>query len=170
MGKKYAEGTSVLIESSRSEINRLLLKWECSKIAWSDEYDVGLASLRFLWKKDGQAFAALLQIKIPSDDEIRGWDECFWNNDPSSKRFMQSKFERLRDVRGQQEHRVLLIWLKACFNAVEIGIVKPEEIFLSFLQGTDGKTIGQLLLPHISRLLEGPTTRLLTVTESENQK
>jgi hypothetical protein len=60
------------------------------------------------------------------------------------------------------EHRVLLLWIKAAFNAVEAGIVTAEQIFLPFLEGADGKTVSEIAIPRMAELTRGSAGRLLT--------
>jgi len=64
-------------------------------------------------------------------------------------------------ARGRAEHRQLALLLKAAFNAVEAGIISPEQLFLAWLVGKDGRTIGDVALPRLPKLLAGGASQLL---------
>jgi hypothetical protein len=67
----------------------------------------------------------------------------------------------LLKVSGQQEFRILLLWLKAAFNAVDAGIIKAEEIFLPFLESRNGQTVGEMITKQLPALLTTNPSRLL---------
>lgn len=72
--------------------------------------------------------------------------EARWAGDPNGK-LLPAKLEKVQRAQGQCEHRTALLWLEACFNAVELGLVAPEQGLPAFLVGRDGRTVRQAALP-----------------------
>jgi hypothetical protein len=157
--RRFAEDTSVSVGRSRGEIDDLLRSWGCTALQWGDHFEEGRARLEFTWKRDGCTYLARFEVKLPDDKTLRGRARHATNGD-----FLPSKYEKLKANAGRQEHRVLLLWLKAAFNAVEAGLVDPATIFLPFLVGADGRTVADVALPRMRELLTGTADRLLQET------
>jgi hypothetical protein len=165
----YAEGTVVPISRSREEIARVLQAWGASQVQWGDDYEAGLVMLRFMWtqkKASGSApavgarrFQARIVVKLQSKTEIekeaRASTRSSWRPTP------KGKLEKLMAARGKREHRVLLLWLKATFNAIDMGIISAEEIFFPYMEGADGATVAEMAMPHIERLLGAGGAKML---------
>ncbi len=155
---RYAETTKVPVAKSRGEIDKLLRAWGCDGIRWTDHFQRGIVSVEFLWTLDAIEYLARVAIRLPSDDDL-----AELSGHATTGEFLESKFARLSASRGRQEHRVLLLWLKACLNAVEFGIISAEEIFLPWLVGIDGKTIAETALPRLPQLLTNGTQALIGI-------
>ena len=158
--RRFAEDTSVPVARSRAQIDDLLRAWGCSGIAWIDDFDSGLVKLQFKWKREQQLYLAQFDLRLPDDGQLRKRAR----HDRTGA-FLETKFRNLCDARGRQEHRVLLLWLKAALNAVEAGIIDPALIFLPFLVGRNGATFGAVALPRLPQLLIGNADRLLGTGE-----
>lgn len=154
MTRRYAEDTSVPVAKSRGEIDELLRSWRATGIQWTDDFDVDRVTLRFRWPTDGVTYLARFGIRLRPAKELR-------TKAMMSRGISESRFRDLMARRGRSEHRVLLLWLKAAFNAVDAGIVSAETLFLPFLEGTDGQTVAEVATPHLAGLLSGSAARLL---------
>lgn len=154
--RRYAEGTQVPIARSRAEVDKILRDWGADAIQWSDDFRKDQVLLRFLWTWEGQQYVARITLALPTADELSK-DAV----DGRSGRVSQGKLQTLMAGRGKQEHRILALWLKAAFNAVDAGIVTAEAIFLAFFEGRDGQTVAEVALPRLPDLLVGNATRLL---------
>lgn len=141
MARLYAEDTRVPLSQTRGEIDRLLRGWNCDGIQWTDEHVRGRVTLRFLWTRQSVTYVARFAIAIPTDAEIQ------------KSGLSPSKVEKALRDRGKREHRLLLLWLKAAFNAIEGGIIPAELLFLPWLEGRDGQTVGEKALPRLQQLL-----------------
>lgn len=156
--KRFAENTTVSVGKTRGDIYALLSDWGISNIGFLDHFDEGKAELQFVWKRDDVKYAARFTIKLPTDKEL---EERAYH--ATQHYFLDSKFQKLKAMRGQQEHRVLYLWIKAALNAVETGIVSAEAIFLPFIVGKDGQTVAEAMLPRMSELLSvSPDTLLIS--------
>jgi len=166
--KRFAQNTSVSVGKSRGEIDSLLRQWGCKGVQWTDEFEAGLVTLRFRWEHEGCAYMARFSVNLPTDEELSksAVDGRTTRTTWSDPKVSDRKLEKLRETRGQQEHRLLLLWLKAAFNAVDAHIVTAEEIFLPFLEGKDGRTVAEVAIPKMADLLSGNANRLLTTGKS----
>lgn len=155
--KCFAEDTSVSVGRSRGEIDDLLRSWGADGIRWTDHFTEGNVCLEFLWTHQKLQYLARFSVQLPDRAELEKRAIDGRSNKPS-----ENKLRQLLEARGRWEHRVLLLWLKACFNAIEAGIVTPEVIFLPFLVGKDGRTVAEVAVPKLSGLLAGSAGRLLS--------
>lgn len=136
----------------------MLEDWGIKGIGWRDHFEEGRADLEFVWERGGdERYAARFSIQMPTDEEIRAASV-----DGRTNRFSQSKYEKARKGRGRQEHRILLLWIKAALNAIESGIVSAEAIFMPWIVGPDGRTVAETMLPRMPQLLSVRADRLLT--------
>jgi len=165
--KKFAESTNVTPEESKSSINHILKQWGVRGIQWSEIFDENKVVLQFLWSPDGmeQHYMARMAITLPTDDQLR--EEA---KHKRSGRVIEEKFERLKDQRGWREHRVLHIFLKGAFEAIDNGIITAEQLFLPWLVGRDGRTVGEVVGPQLPALMNDTAAALLPAARTkENQ-
>lgn len=154
--RRYAEDTAVPISRSRGEIDKLLREWKADAIQWSDDFARDRVTLRFIWPHEGLRFVARFHINLLTRAEL---SEHATDNRTGG--VSENKLAKLIDGRGRTEHRVLLLWLKAALNAVELGIVTAEALFLPFLEDQKGETVAEMALPRLAKLLDGAANRLL---------
>ncbi len=147
--RRYASGTSVAVSKSRGQIDKLLREWGATGVQWTDQWEAGRVAVRFCWIREEDEYMARLDIKLPTREDLEA------REDMTNQRTGRVSEARVRDELariGTQEHRVLLLWLKAAFNAIEIGMVAAEQIFLPFFEGKDGKTVWEAAEPRLSTL------------------
>lgn len=155
---KFAEGTTVPVAKSREEIQRVLQNWGAAQVTWGDDYERGAVLLRFVWlqKATAHRFQARFIVRLQPVLALRKLaGETSW------ARPNEVRLQKLMEARGKQEHRVLLLWLKAAFNAIELGLITAEELFLPFMESADGRTVSEMALPGIANLLAPGGGRLL---------
>lgn len=157
MAKKFAQNTSTPIARSRGEIDKLLRDWGAKSIQWTDEFEEDRCTLRFMWKHDNIEYLARISVDLPGRDQL---EKQAWHG--GLKRIHEGKLKKLMDQRGKQEHRLLLLWIKAALNAVEAGIVSAEAIFLPFFEDQQGNTVAEIAVPKLSQLRSGSAIKLLS--------
>jgi len=146
--QKAYDKTNVAISKSRGYIDSILRKWGVTGISWGEDYDSGLVVLRFRWKRDdGQEYSARFTIQIETDKELE--EKAV---DQRSGRHSDKKHLRLRNNRGKREHRVLFYMLKSLFEAVEDGLMVPEQVFLPWIEDVEGVTIFERIGPVMGQL------------------
>jgi hypothetical protein len=145
---RYARETGVSVSRSREEIERTLRNFGADQLQWSDDFKNGRVRLRFAWTHDQHTYLARFDLQLPTDDQLRKH-----SLDGRSGEFSQRKYDEAKRRYGMVEHRDLALFLKAAFVAVEAHIIAPEQIFLAFLEGQDGTTVAEALVPRLDRLL-----------------
>lgn len=159
MAKRYAKRTAVSVSKSRGEIDALLRKWGANQLQWSDDHDEGLVMLRFLWKHREQSFVARFVIRVPPDQDLR--EEA---KHATTGVFSQTKYDKLAKRRGMVEHRELALLLKAIFVAVDAGIISAEQVFLPFIEGSDGQTLSETIIPRLAEFHKHGSVKCLLET------
>ncbi len=163
MGRRYANDTSVSVAKSRGEIEKLLRTWGADQMQWSDDFNGGKALLRFIWDNEGTCYTARFSVDVPTAAEVR--EESVH---ATSGKFLQTKYDKAMERRGMVEHRELALLMKAIFVAVDCGLITAEQVFLPFLEGQDGMTVSERVLPELAKMLKrGGTKNLLPAITGE---
>ena len=132
----YAQGTSVPIDRSRAEIERIIGRYGATKYGtWSEPTR---ATVQFVVRSGRQ-----VQIPVPMPtvkDAPRGTREP----------------EKWVEAEGRRRWRVLVITLKAMLEAVESRLFTFDQVFLSHMviPGT-ARTLGDELIPRLPALYSG---------------
>ena len=152
----YAENTSVPVEKSRAEIERLLMKHKCSKFLAGVDHEAHRATVQF------QAHNRIVKFEIALPDP----------SDPKWKRIKGSYLQRtaagLEKVVAQEERtrwRALLLVVKAKLEAVESGIATFEDEFLAHVLLPNQQTVAEYIGPTVAQIYETgrmPPDRMLT--------
>lgn len=158
--RKYAEKTAVAISRSREDIARLLTDWGCSGLQWTDDFKAGRAMLQFTWSHRDVDYLARFVITVPSENRLR--QEAVH---ATTGRFLPAKFAVLQRDAGRREHRVLFNWIRAAMNAIDEGIIEAERIFLPFLVGSDGRTVADVAIPNMRKLIGQSAQMLLPMPD-----
>lgn len=153
--RRYAQDTAVPVARTRGEIDKLLREWGATGIQWTDDFHDDRVTLRFAFNMDGLRYMARFSIGLQRTNEVRRACTNRYG------KVAEAKFEKALEARGKSEHRLLLLWLKAALNAVAAGIVPIQTLFLPFLEGKDGKTVGEFFTPNMPALLRGGAEKLL---------
>lgn len=140
------EGTTVTAEKSMAETMAMLRKRNCSGVQWTEERTT--TTLRFRWQAaSGAELCARFNMnaRLPT-------------------RTGQTEKQRAEAVDRERRRlfRVLLYFLKNLFEAVDGGLLTTEQALLPFLEDASGRTIGELIVPHIGRLASSPLTLALS--------
>lgn len=158
MPKSYAAETTIPIGKSKVDIDKLLREWGCDRIMWEEDLRTGAITLRFVWTSSGNRYAAKLMVRIAGEDVIRRRDSVL---DKRTGRVNENKLRHELERAGRSEMRILLLWLKAAFNAVEAGLMKAEELFLPFFVTKDDVTVAETIIPNLPALMSGGALKLL---------
>jgi hypothetical protein len=139
----YAEKTSVPVERSRAEVEKTLLRYGATGFAYSWERreapnvrrisGQGPTIVREYVKIAFKFKERAIQIEVPMPHEVE------FGGLPERAKAAQ-----------RQRWRALLLVLKAKLEAVESGISSLEAEFLANVLMSDGRTIGEVLVPRLS--------------------
>jgi len=142
----------VAVSKSRAGINRILSKWGVVGIQWEDDFDLGLALLRFRWKReDGSELVARFRIDVDSEEQLKEKAK-----DGRSGIFSEKKYSRLKINRGKKEHKVLLSLITNMFIAINEKIMPAEALLLPWLEDSDGYTVYDKISPKLGLLSSRP--------------
>lgn len=120
---RYAEATSVSVDRSRAEIEKLLQRFGADSFGYA--WDRGQECVSFVY----QGKQVRLTIPLPKRESYRSEDA--WAK------------ERRRRL------RVLVMALRALLVAVDDGLIGFEEAFLSWFVTPGGQTVSEQLVPRL---------------------
>jgi len=151
----YAEKTTVSPEKSRTEIEKILVRYGATDFGYMYK-EGGGASVIFQVHKSTVRFI----IPFPPLDDFR-LDKRGWaRTDKSQKDF------QLQEIR--RRWRALALAIKAKLEAVESGITTFEREFLAQILLPNGKDAGEILIPQLEKAAEsGQMPRLLLSSSFE---
>lgn len=145
----YAENTTVPVERSRAEIDRLLRKYGATAIAtyWAEGQH---AAVEFCIA----GRPVRLSVPMPSVAEVE--------RDAAGRKRNLVAQRRARDQIERQRWRALVLFLKSKLEAVALGLTTFDREFLADIVTAGGATVGELLVPQLERALsDGGLPRLL---------
>lgn len=151
---RFAEGTSVSVERSKGEIERLLVRHGATQFA--NGWDHLAAMLGF--RLQGRTIRFVLPLPDPYADE-------FTKTPAGRRKRSDADRERAWEQACRARWRALLLVIKAKLEAVACGISTIEDEFLAWTVLPGGKTVGQLVAPQIAKQLEGGKAGPLLLTE-----
>jgi hypothetical protein len=140
---KFAEGTSVSVESSFSEIRRTIIKYGAADVAIAESPDKVL----ILFTVSGRRVQFMLSLPDPNKSEFRKTPTGRTRSSGSSMDAYESEVRRL--------WRSLAMGIKAKLEFVASGIRTFEEEFLSDIVLPDKTTVGQRMIPQIEQAYAG---------------
>lgn len=135
---KFAADTSVPVDRSRAEIERILIRY-------------GATGFMYAWQQDKAAIAFQIRGKqirfvLPLPDKN---SRDFTHTPVKDLRRTPKQAEEAWEQGVRQRWRALALVIKAKLEAIEAGISTLEEEFLAFIVLPAGPTVGQWLLPQI---------------------
>lgn len=134
----YAETTTVPVDRTRAEIEKILLRANASKIASS--YEDGLAIIGFQMRQRFVRFNLLL----PARD-----DERFSFTKHGKYRADKDRFKSWEQA-CRSRWRALYLCIKAKLEAIEAGITTFDQEFLAHIViPGDSATFGEVLIPKL---------------------
>lgn len=138
----YAEGTSVSVEKSRAELDRLLSKAGASQRMMGSDDAEGFAFVVFSLDKR----QVRLRVPMPKTNEKRFTHDHRMHLRPADK-------QREAYEQGCRERwRQLLLLVKAKLEAIALGISTVEREFLADLYLADGRTVHQAIASDIEQM------------------
>ena len=153
---RFALDTSVPVDRTRAEINRLLTDWKCASIGWTDHLAEKTVAVEFVWlreEKDAKGlvtgnycYKVRFSIGIPKTRKKRKRE---WGAPPALNENEQAQAWR-------SAHRLLLLKLKADLNAAAAGLAKAEEIFLPWIVDENGRTLSEAIMPALKERYSRP--------------
>lgn len=143
----YAKDTSVSVEKTRSELDRLLAARGATQRAFGTDDVAGVAYAGFTM--GGRQVRIRVPIESLEAIERRSAKPSgFW------RRTEQSRLDWVRKEFNQRQRsrwRALLLLVKAKLEAIELGISTVEREFLADISLPDGRSVHQALAEDLER-------------------
>lgn len=135
---KYAAGTEVPSDRSRSEIERTLRRYGASAFAYGWEGDRAQVAFKLAGRQ--------IQFRLPLPDPRSGE----FTLTPTGRERSATAAEEAYEQAVRQRWRALALVIKAKLEAVEAGISTVEDEFLSAITLPDGRTVSDWLGPQLA--------------------
>ena len=136
---RYAKDTSVSVDRSRAEIEKILQRYGADCFGYAHARS-GAAQIEF--QADGRHIRFFLPMPSADDDEF----VLTTTGNRRSESAAWSAWEKA----CRQRWRALALAIKAKLEAVECGITEFDEEFLAHIvDPATGKTVGQAIRPQI---------------------
>lgn len=140
--RRYAQNTSVPVDRSRAEIERVLQRYGAAGFGYSwERREVVVSPIPAYGPKTELREFAMLGFKFKA---------CSIRLDVPMPTIREAGSEARLGAARRQRWRALLLVIKAKLEAVESGIGTLESEFLANVVTESGRTIGEVVLPRLS--------------------
>lgn len=147
--RRFAEDTSVSVEKSRAEIEKLLTKYGASAFMSGNNQVEAVIAFEMKDRK------IMFRLPLPRKDERR------FTHSSRGMRTASAALEGWEQA-CRSRWRALALAIKAKLEAVAIGITTFEDEFMANIVMPDGMTVGQHVRPRIAdAYASGQVTPLL---------
>ena len=134
---KYASQTSVPVDRSKAEIERILVRYGADTFSYGSQPIEGRAYVAFRYA--GMLFR--IDIRLPLEKDV--------NKTASGRSRKASSIYPAYEQACRQRWRALALYVKATLEAIESGIIKFEEAFLPFALLPEGGIMKDWSLPRL---------------------
>jgi len=152
MIKKFSYSTTAVpVEKSKQKIRDLLISAGVRGVQFSEDFSTGAINVRFAKEVDGNMRTVSVTMKIPEVPESRRTSYRRWNR--YAGRTVSYSPKNKKEQMERATYRALHYWLKSQFEAVDFGLLRFEDVFLSHFEWIikgETRTVGELVLPHLS--------------------
>lgn len=137
MADPYAS-TDVPVGRSQDQIRKLLQEAGALGVQFDEEWgEAPKCRVRFAWPIDAVSVVVRLEVTPKPAGK-----------DPARRATRQRLYVDA-DQRQRQAWRGLAWYLEGTLKAAAFGLIRFEDVFLSFIEGPTGLTIGEVLVPQI---------------------
>lgn len=148
----YAQGTSVSVEKSRAELDRLLSKAGATQRMMGSDDVAGAAFVVFTL--DGRQVRLRIPLPKLTDRKIE-------RDGRGTRRNAEGQRKALEQA-SRERWRQLLLLVKAKLEAIALGLSTVEREFLADIYLVDGRTVHQALVEDLDRMYrDGAMPKLL---------
>jgi hypothetical protein len=138
MAETPYEDTSVSVERSQGAIRKRLQATGALGVSFDETWEEPRALFcRFIWpvlrESDQELVKMVVRIRVNPLPPVQLSRGSGWRISP--------------EQRDRQAWRGIAHYLDATLKAAEFGLVRFEDVFLSFIEAPDGTTVGEALVP-----------------------
>lgn len=146
---RYAADTAVPVDRTRTEIERLLGKYESTGFGYLSQGDAQVIVFEIGRRQ--------VYMQLPMPDRA---DREFTHT-PTGRLRSVTEAGRAYDQAVRARWRALLLIIKAKMEAVNAGVTTIEREFLADIALPNGQTVGQFLAPQLQAAYGGEMPALL---------
>jgi len=133
----YMETTKIAAERTAGEIQQLLAQAGASQIVTEYGSAREITGLRWTMELHGQTIPFAMPVRVqPVYEALRK---------RISPRNRAKKEDQVQDQAKRVAWRQLLRWVQAQLAMIETGMVRPEEVFMPYIEIAPGRTMFQQL-------------------------
>ena len=144
----YAQDTSVTVDRSKNEIERIVTKYGASQFTTGWDQARGKAAIQFDMKNRRIRFV----LDMPKPGDYATYERGGAYGTTHTRERTEREQLRKADQEMRRRWRSLLLVVKAKLEAVETGISEFEEEFLAHIVTASGQTIGEMILPKLDKV------------------
>ncbi len=133
--RAYAEGTTVPVEKTRADIERLLSRHGAAQLGIVTDAERGLAMVLFTLANR----QIRMRVPLPRLDDVR----------QSARRGSHDGHVARWEQLSRERWRAVLLLVRAKLELVELGLSTIEREFLADIALPDGQTVGEVLHPRL---------------------
>jgi|SRR5882757_309531 len=139
----YASGTSVPAERSRAELEKILQKYGATSFGyiWEHGPDADRYQQVIAFQVGGRSIR--MAIPMPARDDPK------FTLTPTRQRRGTAQAQQAYEQEVRRRWRSLVMVIKAKLVAIEDGISTIDREFLSDIVTNDGRTVGDIMRPHL---------------------
>ena len=134
---KYAENTSVAVDRSKTEIERILSRYGAASFGYMVKGD----QAAIMFRAHGKQIRFLLPLPDPDDEQFQ--------RTPTGLRRKSTAVNEIYQQEVRRRWRALTLAIKAKLEAVQTGIAAFEQEFLAHIVLPNGQTVAEAVLPAI---------------------
>jgi hypothetical protein len=138
----YAAQTSVPVERSRAEIERVLQNYGAQQFIYG--WDQHAAVVGFTVMHDEERRQIRFRVEVP--------DQASFLRSKGGQRRTAIQAEKAFQQAQRQRWRALLLVIKAKLEAIEAGIATFEDEFLAYTMLPGGETVGEWMKPQLDEV------------------
>lgn len=148
---RYASETTVPVEKSRAEIERLLMRYGASQFMYAIKPEAAMIAFH----AEGRHVRFVLPMPNPTEQRFTHGKPRASYMSPQKRSAEAARKAWEQEVRSRW--RALALVIKAKLEAVESGIAEFEDEFLAHVVLPNGQTMGQHARPLVARAYESGT-------------
>lgn len=146
---KYAENTSVPVERSKTEIERVLGRYGADSFGYMTEGNQAV----IIFVAHSKKIRFILPLPDPNDDQF--------GKSPTGRSRKSTAASEAYHQEVRRRWRALSLAIKAKLESVQTGIAAFEHEFLAHIVLPNGQTVGEMVLPAIEEAYKTGKVQLL---------
>ena len=135
---RYAQQTSVSVDNSRNEIERILKRYGADSFQYGTKENKAV----IMFEKNGKHIRFVLDLPDIND-------RAFTHTSNRGSRRTREAQEKEHEQSCRQKWRALCLVIKAKLEAIDSGISIFEQEFMANILLPNGQTAGEYMLPQI---------------------